>query len=425
LGVGFVGGSVPQIIIIAACLLGSAFFSMSETSLTMFSRVRLRNMLDEGEKGAKSIDKATRDHGKLLGTILVGVNFANIVLTTVVTALAIHLWGDSNIVLVIVTVVLTLIVLIFCDIFPKTLAAGNPKRYSRLTAPLINLFIMLFTPLVFLLNAVVAGPLKLFAGKDANDVSLTESEIKTIVDIGQEEGVIEDEEHRLISSVFEFNDLRAKDIMIPRTDMVAVPIDAGYGEVIGVFRQEKFICIPVYRENEDDIVGILYLEDLFFLDEQGREGDFIERNMRTPWFSYENKPLNELFREMRLNNADISIIVDEYGGTSGILTFSDLINEIAGDLPTDEDEEITKINENEYVVAGDARLDDVNEVLDIALESDDCETIGGYVLGLLDDMPEQGTEAAEDGVRFVVEEMEKNRILKIKINKSKVKRNEG
>jgi len=403
------------------CILLAAFFSLSETSLTMLNKIRLRNMLDEGEKGSKAIEKATRDPKRLLSTILVGVNTSNIVLSAVATALAINLFGDGGGVMFAVTATLTLVVLVFCDIFPKTLASGNPKRYSKMTAPFINLFGLIFAPLVFILNFVVAGPIRLFSRKeDGHDISLTESEIKTIVDIGQEEGVIEEEEHRLISSVFEFNNLRAKDIMIPRTDMVSLSLLSDYDEVFFMFKTKRVSVLPVYKEDADHIVGILYLNDLFFMDESETDG-FIERHMRVPMFSYENKPLNELFREMNLNSAYMVIIVDEYGGTSGFLTIDDLINEIAGDAPNNVDDGIFKENDFEYITAGDARLEDVNEVLGINLVSDDCETIGGYVMGLLDDIPDENTEqiveALELGIRFRVEALEKNRITKIRIIK--------
>jgi len=410
---------IPQIIIIIVCLLLAAFFSMSETALTMLSKIKIRNMLDEGEKGAPAIDRATRDFKKLLSTVLLGVNFTNIALSAVATALVISIWGDDSLAIFITTLIVTIVVLVFCDIFPKTLAAANPKRFSKITAPLIYPFIFILSPFVRLLNFCVSLPIRLIMGKvEESDVSLTESEIETIVDIGFEEGVIEEEEHRLISSVFEFNNLRAKDVMIPRTDIVSAPLDCTYEEITMAFRKGRFSNLPIYDEDIDHIVGVLQLKDVFFMGES-EDVDFVKNNMCVPMFSYENKPLNELFREMHLNNAQMVLIVDEYGGTSGLLTIDDLIDEITGETPHGEEAEIVQSSENEYIVAGDTRLDEINETLGLELVSEDAETIGGYILGLLDDMPEEGLpkkpEVIEGGIGFTVEEMEKHRITKVSI----------
>ena len=411
---------IPQIIIIVVCLLLAAFFSMSETALTMLNKIRLRNMLDEGEKGAVIIEKVTRDFKGLLSTVLLGVNFSNIALSAVATAVVISVWGENNLAVFVTTIIVTMVILVFCDIFPKTLASTNPKRYAKITAPLIYPFIIIFSPLVNVLNLCVSGPIRLLTGKSSKkDVSLTESEIETIVDIGLEEGVLEEEEHKLISSVFEFNNLRAKDVMIPRTDIISAPLGASYDELVAAFRHGRFSMLPIYDEDIDHIIGILHLKDLFFLDENCRNAESLQAHMRTPVFSYENKPLNELFREMHLGDVQMVVIVDEYGGTSGLLTIDDLINEITGETPRGEPAEVIQTGEYEYTAAGDARLDEVNEALELDLVSEDAETIGGYILGLLDDMPEEGSpkkpEITENGICYIVEEMEKNRITKVRI----------
>lgn len=414
--------SIRLIIILFICLILSAFFSASETALISFNKIRLRNMIDQGEKSAKTIEKVTSNSGKLLSTILVGNNFVNITASSIATSLAIALSGNNSLVLTITTVSVTIIILIFGEIMPKTLAANHSKAVSGFVAKPVSFFIFILTPIVVILNFITGCFFRLIGeGGAPASSAITESELKTMVNVSQEEGLIKIDEQKMINNVFDFGDSHAKDIMTPRTDMVSIPIDATYSEVMDIFKEERFSRVPIYREDTDHIVGTLHFRDFIFSDID-EESFKIENFMRTPFFSYESKSTSELFFEMRSSSTAIAVILDEYGGTSGIVTMEDLIEEIVGELSDEydeEDEDIEPINETEFVVDGSTRLDDINEELGTSLESDDYESIGGYVTGLFGDIPNAGEEIQDNGITFVVEEVDKNRIEKLRIYISK------
>lgn len=410
--------SIRLLMILFVCVIFSAFFSASETALISLNKIRLRNMLDEQEKGAKAIEKATNNSGKLLSSILVGNNFVNITASSIATLLAVSLSGNNSLVITVTTIGVTVIILIFGEIMPKTLASNHSKAVSAFVAKPINFFIFILTPVVFIINVITGCFFRLLGESNTPAVSsITESELKTMVNVSQEEGLIRVDERRMINNVFEFDESHAKDIMTPRTDMVAIPVEATYSKVMSVFKEEQFSRVPVYKEDTDHIVGILHFRDFIFSNAD-EESFKIESFMRTPFFSYESKLTSELFLEMRSTSNAIAIILDEYGGTSGIITIEDLVEQIVGELSDeyDEDEDdIEPINETEFVVDGGTKLDDINEELGIQLQSDDYESIGGYVMGLLGDIPNEGAEIQDNGIKFIVEEVDKNRIEKLRV----------
>lgn len=407
--------SSHQIFILICLFILSAFFSASETALTSLSKIRLRNMVDEGAKNAVLIQKIVNDPNKLLSAILIGNNIVNIGASSLATSIAINVWGDKGV--GIATGILTIIILICGEITPKSFAAQNSEKVSQLVIKPIAACVFIFTPFVFLLNIVTNVLLKIL-GNDKRDQKplITESELLTMVNVSHEEGVLEIDEREMINNVVDFGNSDAKDVMVPRTDMIAVPISATYSDIVEVFKKEQFSRLPVYEESFDNIVGIISYKDLIFFE---NTDDFsLEKYMREPYFTYESKPCRELFAQMRTKRISMAIILDEYGGTSGIVTLEDLLEEIVGDISDEYDdasEEIKVIREDEYIVEGTTKIDDVNEMIGTKFESEDFDSIGGYVIGIIGRFPEQGETIETDNVKFIVEEVDKNRIEKLRI----------
>lgn len=374
-------------------------------------------MVEENVKNADRISKLTEDPNKLLSSILVGNNLVNIGASSLATMLAIDLFhGSSGYGVGWATAFMTIMILIFGEITPKTIAAQNSEKVSLLVIKFIGFVVFICTPIVKVLNAITSGLIRLLGGRVGVGVPLiTEAELKTMVNVSHEVGVLEVDERRMINNVFDFGDFKAKDIMTPRTDMVAIEDDTTYDDIVAIFKQERFSRLPVFHESVDDIIGILYVKDIIFIDEENFR---VEDYIRKPFFTYESKQISELFAEMRGNRIPVAIILDEYGGTSGLVTIEDMVEEIVGDISDEYDEQgedIEIVQENEYIVDGSTRLDDLNEMIGSDLESDDFDTIGGYVIGVLGSLPDGGEEVETDGLKIVVEEVDKKRIEKIRI----------
>lgn len=408
-------GSWWLIIILILLIAGSAFFSASETALTSLSKIRLRNMIDENVKNADKIQKLINNPNKLLSSILIGNNLVNNAAASLTTMLAVSMLGGQSGV-GIATMVITIVILIFGEITPKTLAAQNSEKVSLRVVKMISGIVVILMPVVKVLNIVTNGLIKLLGGNvTQKTLTITEAELKTMVNVSHEEGVLEVDERRMINNVFDFGDSKAKDVMTPRTDMVCVEDDTTYDEIVAIFKEERFSRLPVYHESVDNIVGILYVKDIIFIDEKNFK---ITQYMREPFFTYESKSISELFSEMRSNRIPAAIILDEYGGTSGFVTMEDMVEEIVGDISDEYDEqeqEIEVVKEDEFIVDGSTRLEDVNEMIGLRLESEDFDTIGGYVIGILGTLPDGGEVVETDGMKIIVEEVDKNRIEKLRI----------
>lgn len=402
-------------IVLLVLICFSAFFSASETALTSLSKIRLRNMVDDNIKNADKVAKATDNPGKLLSTILIGNNIVNICASSIATAIAISIDPVKGV--GIATVFMTVVVLIFGEITPKTIAAQNSEKVSLRFAGPIIIITKLLTPFVVIFNALTGVIVKLFGADPSKKTPLiTEAELKTMVDVSHEEGVLETEERQMINNVFEFGDSKAKDVMTPRTDIEAVKADISREELINFFKEEQFSRAPVYGEDIDDIVGIVYYKDVVFSPEEGFD---IKDYLREAFFTYESKGTSELFRIMRTKRIPVAIVVDEYGGTSGLVTLEDLVEEIVGEISDEYDEveeDIEVVKEDEYIIDGSAHIDDVNEMIGTHIESEDFDTIGGFVIGVLGTFPEAGETIEYDGIKFVVEEIDKNRIEKLRIH---------
>ena len=407
-------GSQWLFLVLIVLILLSAFFSASETALTSISKIRLRNMVEENVKNADKISKLIENPNKLLSAILIGNNLVNIGASSLATAMAIQISGSGGV--GIATGLMTIVILIFGEITPKTLAAQNSEKISLLVVNLIAVVVFVFTPVVKVLNIVTSVIIRLLGGNNTAKAPLiTEAELKTMVNVSHEEGVLEVDERRMINNVFDFGDAKAKDVMTPRTDMIALDDQASYEEIMQLFKEERFSRLPVYHESMDDIIGILYLKDIAFIDGANFQ---IENYMREPFFTYESKPTSELFSQMRTKRIPVAIILDEYGGTSGLVTIEDMVEEIVGEIADEYDEqeeEIEVIKEDEYIIGGSAKLDDVNEMIGTRLESEDFDTIGGYVIGVLGRFPDAGEVVETDNMKVKIEEVDKNRIEKLRV----------
>ncbi|OJT92521.1 hemolysin [Clostridioides difficile] len=405
-----------QIIFLIVLLIGSAFFSASETALMSLSKIRIRYMQDEGVKGAKLVSSLIENPNKLLSSILVGNNVVNIAATSISTSLFIGLMGEKGVALA--TAVMTVLVLIFGEITPKTIAANNSEKVSLLVSKPIKAIIFILRPIVWIFNIITNIIFKLFGITNKGAKSfITEEELKTMVNVSHEEGVLEMEEREIINNVFEFGDMQAKNAMVQRIDMVAIDMEDSYDEIIQVFKTEKLSRMPVYEETIDDIVGILNIKDIIFLSDEEIESFDIKNYMREPFFTYEFKKITQLLEEMKLEKSQMAIVVDEYGGTSGLLTIEDLVEVIVGDIEDEYDEEedeIQVIKEDEYIVDGSTKIGDVNELIGVNLESEEFDSIGGFIIGHLSRLPEENEVIEVDNIRFCIESIEKNRIKKNK-----------
>lgn len=406
--------SSRYLIVLVICLCFSAFFSSAETALTSLSKIRLRTMVDDKVKNAKLIQKVLDNPNKLLSAILIGNNLVNNLAASLATILATKFFGSSGV--GIATGVLTVLVLIFGEITPKTYARNNCEKISVFCIKVIYFCTIIFTPIIAILNVITGSIVKLLGGNSDDKHSVTEVEFRTMVDVSHEEGVLESTEKEMITNVVDFGDSDAEDVMVPRMDMVSIPEDMSYQEVMQVFRKERFTRLPVYADTNDHIVGVLSFKDVMFVEDTAnfKVADY----MKEPYFTYESKPCSKLFNIMKRDKLSMAIVLDEYGGTAGIVTLQDLIVEIVGDIiedDRDDEEEIIKFRDNEYIVNGSAKLDDVNEVLGTDFEFEDVESIGGYVIALVDRFPKKGEQISDKTADFTILLSEKNRIEKMRI----------
>lgn len=411
-------GSSIQVIILVILLIGSGFFSASETALMSLSKIRIRYMQQEGVKGAKLVSSLIENPNKLLSSILVGNNVVNIAATSISTSLFIGLMKGSEGVAV-ATAVMTILVLIFGEITPKSIAANNSEKVALFVARPIKFIIFILSPIVWIFNLITGFIFKILGleNKGAQPY-ITEEELRTMVNVSHEEGVLEIEEREIINNVFQFGDMQAKNAMIQRIDMVAIDVEDSYDEIIELFKNEKLSRMPVYEENIDDIIGILNIKDVIFLDDEEIENFDIKKYIREPFFTYEFKKIAQLLEEMKIEKTQMAIVVDEYGGTSGLITVEDLIEVIVGDIDDeydDEDDEIQVIKEDEYIVEGSTKITDVNDLIGVRLESEEFDSIGGFIIGHLNRLPEEEEVVEVDDIRFCIESIDKNRIKKIRI----------
>jgi len=401
--------------IILVVLLGlSAFFSSAETSLTTINPIKVRTLIEKGNKRALKLQKVTEQHGKMLSTILIGNNIVNISASSLATTMAISIWG--NYAVGIATGVLTLLVLLFGEILPKNMAMVKTESLALFYAPIVYGLMWLLTPVIFLVDRIAGFFMKLLRIDPSKKNLMTETELRTYVDVSHEDGVIESEEKEIINNLFDFSDSVAKDIMIPRIDMVTIEENSGYDELMAVFRECMYTRIPVYKDDRDNIIGLVNIKDFILVNdvETFRVADII----RDAYYTYEFKKTADLLMEMKETTNNVAFVLSEYGACAGMITLEDLLEEIVGEIrdeyDEDEDEFIKKVGKDAYLIDGNRKLDDINDELDTKLESEDYDSIAGLVLQILDRMPTVGEEVTTpDGIRIKVETVHQNRITKV------------
>lgn len=407
--------SIFQLVVLFILLILSGFFSSAETALTTANRMRLRTLVEEGNKRAITVQKILNQYSKMLSAILIGNNIVNITASSLATTLSIKLWG--SVAVGIATGILTLLVLIFGEIVPKTWAALYADKIALVYSNIIYTLMLLLTPVIYIIDKLADVIFALLhIDKNGKKDAITENELKTIVDVSHEGGIIESEEREIIYNVFDFSDALAKDIMIPRIDMIAVNVNATYQELLQIFRDSMYTRIPVYENDADNIIGIINMKDLLLVE------DFpsfqIRDVLREAYFTYEYKKTADLLIEMRESATNMSIVLNEYGAAVGLITLEDLLEEIVGEIrdeyDEDEDDFIKEIKLHEYLVDGGMKLDDINDALGTSLFSEDYDSIGGLIIELLDKLPDLNEEVlTPDGILLRVAELNQNRIEKV------------
>lgn len=401
-----------QIVILVVLLILSGFFSSAETALTTLSSVKVRALVDENPtRRILTLQKILDNKSKLISAILIGNNIVNISASSLMTSLVIRVWGNAAV--GIGTGILTMFILVFGEIVPKTWAMCNNEKLSLAYSRVIYLLMQLLTPIIFIIDKISGLFLGILHIDSSCRAIMTENELKTYVDVSHEDGVIEQEEKKLIYNVFEFGDSVAKDIMIPRIDMTTVDVNATYKELLAIFRESMYTRIPVYENEIDNIIGIVIVKDFLLINDTP---NFKIRDiMREGYYTYEYKKTADLLIEMRLITSNVAFVLNEYGATVGMITVEDLLEELVGEIrdefDADEAELLKKIGENEYKVSGRMKLDDINDALETKLDSEDYDSIGGIMIELLDRFPKEGESVVtKDGITLTAKKVEKNRI---------------
>ncbi|MBP5732663.1 MAG: HlyC/CorC family transporter [Lachnospiraceae bacterium] len=404
---------VIELIILFILIVLSAFFSSAETALTAANKVRLRSLEEEGNKRAARVNKLLDHNSKMLSAILIGNNVVNLSASALAATMAMRI----SLAVSIATFVLTLVILIFGEVIPKTWAMHFSDRLALAYGGVIYALTTVLTPLIFLIDKISGLVLFLFhVDPNEKTSTMTENELKTYVDVSHEDGVIESEEREIIYNVFEFSDALAKDIMIPKVNMVTVNVNDDYHEVLSVFRKHMYTRLPVYEEDKDNIIGLINIKDFILTDDP--EHFQIRNILREAHFTYEYKKISDLLYEIREKTTSVTFVVNEYGVTVGMITLEDLLEEIVGEIrdeyDQDEVEKIKKIDDRNYLIEGSMNLDDVNDTLGISLASEEYDSIGGILIEHLDDLPEDGESVTlEDGTVLKVQGLDQNRIVKV------------
>ena len=410
-----------QLIVLIVTLILCGMASAAETAFTSVSRIKLKNLVEEGDEKAVEVERLLAQPNTFLTTILIVNSVAVIIASSMATVLALRFsetFGE-----LISTVLISLVVLIFCEITPKTAAVQNPLRWARAFVGPVKAVAWILHPLVWVLSAITSFFVRIMGGQMIHrGPFVTEEELRLLVTVGEEEGVLEEEETEMIHSIFGFADTRVREVMIPRIDMVTLPSTAAVTEAVDVALQGGFSRIPVYEESVgiDEIIGILYTKDML---KQLREGhdDFPIRDLVRPaYFVPETKKLDDLLREIRQKRVHMVIVVDEYGSVAGLVTIEDLVEEIVGDIKDEYDREenlFEKINEDEYIFDAKISIYDFNEMMGTHLDDADYETLGGFVYAQLDKIPNAGDTVTFEDMTFTVLATRGRRITTIRVER--------
>lgn len=408
---------VAQLIIIIVLIFLSGFFSSAETAFSTLNRVRMRNLEEEGSKKAARVNKILESYSKMLSAILIGNNIVNLTASSLTTAFVIGVCGNAYI--GISTGILTIVVLLGGEIIPKTWANLNSEKLALAYSSVIYALMKVMTPVIFIVDLLSNGILKLLhVDPNKKMDTITESELKTYVDVSHEDGQIESDEREMIYNIFEFSDTCVKDIMIPRTNMVTVNADESVNDLIKVFHESMYTRIPVYQEDKDSMIGFVNIKDLFIARISGQKNITLKSLLREAYYTYEYKKNADLLLEMREKSMNVAFVLNEYGSTVGMVTLEDLLEELVGEIRDEYDEDekelIQKIDDRSYLIEGSMNLSDINDSIGTSLNSDDYDSIGGIIIGQLDRLPEDNESVVlADGTTLQVKGIDQNRILHV------------
>ncbi|MCM1025437.1 MAG: hemolysin family protein [Roseburia sp.] len=404
---------VIQLIFVFVLVLLSCFFSSAETALSTVNRVRMRALEEEGNKRAARVNKILGNYSKMLSAILIGNNIVNLTASSLTTTLALRISLPVGV----ATGILTVVILLYGEIVPKTWAMISSEKISLAYSGVLSVLMTILTPVIFIVDKLSNGMLRLLRiDPNRKITTMTEAELRTYVDVSHEDGVIENEEREMIYNVFDFSDALAKDIMVPRINMVTVDFDASYEKVLEIFRESMYTRLPVYQGDKDNIVGLINIKDFILTDnrESFRAGDIL----RDAHYTYEFKKVADLLIEIREKTTNVIFVLNEYGATAGMITLEDLLEEIVGEIRDeydgDEAERIQKKGERCWLVEGSMKLDDINDELGTDLDSEDYDSISGIIIESLDRLPRDNEEVTlPDGTRLKVQGISQNRIRKV------------
>ncbi len=414
-------------VIIILCLIIIALLSSSEVAFIAFNRIRLRSLIEKGDSSAKTAQKIRDEHDRLFSAVILSGNLFTILATSIGTALAINYFGEDHedVGVIIATIVMTFLTVVFGELTPKTFAVTHAEKIALLMAKPVELYIKLISPLVWIFSKLSNSIIRLLGGEiKPTPQFLTEEEMKAMISIGEEEGAIEKEEKKMLHKVFEFGDKKVSEAMVPRTEIVAIPEDAVVGDVLELLTTKGYSRYPVIKDTVDNIIGLMYVKDILMK----MEKEEITRTtpigplIRDAYFIPESKMVTELLDEMQKNKFQIAIIVDEHGGTAGLITLEDIMEEIVGGLQDEfealeAEKEVEVVDESTFVVSGSTGLDEINDLVGVELRSEEFNTIGGFLFGLFGHLPKVGEQLRYHGLRFLILEMDGKRIEKIKITK--------
>ena len=404
---------ILQLVILVILLSASAFFSSAETALMTSNKLKIRNLAENGDKRAKKVLDITANTDKMLSAILIGNNVVNLTASSLSTTLTLKIFGSSLV--GIATGILTFLILVFGEITPKNVASKNAENMALAYIGVISVIVTVMTPVIFIVNKVAGAVISIFTKNSDENNAVTEEELRAMVEYSHEEGVIENEEKKMIVNVVDFGDTVAGDIMVPRVDMVMVDEKSSYEEILQVFREERYTRIPVYEETPDNVIGILNVKDFLLIED--KENFVMKELLRDPLYTYEYKKTSALMMDMRKTGANIVIVLDEYGITAGLITLEDMLEEIVGEIrdefDADEDEGITKVSDLEYLIDGSTNLDDINDRIGLELSSDEYESIGGLIMEKLGRIPAEGEIINFDNIVLTVKKMDHARIEKV------------
>ena len=404
------------------CLVLSAFFSSSETAFTSLQRIRVEHLVNTKVTGAERVAKMMRRPERLLSTILTGNNLVNTAAAALGTILAVSVWGEWGI--LIATIGIAVILLVFCETTPKVIAAHNAERLSIKLARPIEVASYIFTPAVLALSSIASRFSKLAGGEPVARSLVSAEEIRTMISVGHKEGTVEKDEAEMLHKVFDFGDRPVHEVMVPRPEVVSIEQGSTVADFLALYAESPLSRFPVYQENMDNVIGILSIKDVLMALAKGTidNQSVIDDLIRPSYFTPEAKRINELFTEMRDNNYRMAVVVDEYGGTAGIVSLSRLVEEIVGQVGDElagVEKEYEAINEYTFQIDGSMRIEEANEEMGLELPEGDYETVAGFILDLLGHIPKRGEQLRYKGLKIVITKMRGLKIEEVLLTKEK------